>query len=562
MLLGRLAIAGIQIMSHRTRFLPGKLFALLVAVSFAVCVAHSQSIESEDWLTWGGNPERSGWVKGGSEINAGNVAGLGLAWKTQIEQDVPIEIESGASMLTAPLVVTNVATEQGRKDLVFTLSFANTLAALDADTGQIVWKQKYRDEAEPPKAANWLCTNTPTATPVIDKANGTIYFLTADGRLHGVSVANGEDKIPPTAFVPPFSRNWSLNLVDGVVYTTVGRGCGADPAGGLIGSRMTAMDLTDPARSVTSFTTSSARPSGVWGRSGLAWGPQGLYAQTADGPWNPAADQWGQTLLALEPKTLELVDYFTPSNLEMINKLDLDFGSSGPLAFSFGDWELVAAAGKEGTIYLLDANALGGEDHRTPLFEFKVANDAFLYASMGVWGAMSTAVDANGDRWLYVPIWGPVSDHVSTLTYAHGLAPDGGILALKVVLKDEKPALEPVWISRNLSKPDPPIVVNDVVFAISTGENSIQRHTDPRYLQIYQKDGQPLSTQGILTAEERGQNTANTVLYAFDAQTGKELFSSDDMVNDWTHLSSVTIGADKIYVTTRDATIHAFGLQH
>ncbi len=560
--LERLAVAGIQNMSHRTTSIPGKLLALLFVVLFPAGAAHSQAIESRDWLTWGGNPERSGWVNGGSEINAGNVADLGLAWSTQIEENVPIEIESGASMLTAPLVATDVTTAQGKKDLVFTLSFANTLAALDAETGQIVWKQQFRDAAEPPKAANWLCTNTPTATPVIDKANGTIYFLTGDGTLHGVSLANGEDKIPPTAFVPPFSRNWSLNLVDGVVYTTVGRGCGAKPGGGLVSSQMTAMDLTDPARPVTHFGTSSARPSGVWGRSGLVWGPQGLYGQTADGPWDPAADQWGQTLVALEPKTLELLDYFTPANLEMINKLDLDFGSSGPLAFSFGDWELVAAAGKEGTIYLLDAKELGGEDHRTPLFELKVANDAFLYASMGVWGAMSTAVDANGDRWLYVPIWGPVSDHVSTLTYAHGLAPDGGILALKVVMEEEKPALQPVWISRNLSKPDPPIVVNNVVFAISTGENSLQRHTDPRYLQIYQKDDQPLSTRGILSAEERGQNTANTVLYAFDAQTGRELFSSEESVNEWTHLSSLTTGAGKIYVTTRDATIHAFGLKH
>lgn len=549
-------------MSHRTTSVPCELFALLLVALFPVGVAHSQAIESRDWLTWGGNPERSGWVKGGSEINVDNVAGLGLAWKTRIEENVPVAIESGASMLTAPLVATDVTTAQGRKDLVFTLSFANTLAALDAETGQIVWKKQFRNTAEPPKAADWLCTNTPTATPVIDKADGIIYSLTGDGTLHGLSVADGEDRIPPTPFVTPFSRNWSLNLVDGVLYTTVGRGCGASPTGGLVSSHMIAMDLTDPARPVTRFGTSSARPSGMWGRAGMVLGPHGLYGQTADGPWAPAADQWGQTLVALEPKTLELLDYFTPANLEMINKLDLDFGSSGPLAFSVGDWEFVAAAGKEGTVYLLDANALGGEDHRTPLFEFKVANDAFLYASMGVWGAMSTAVDADGDRWLYVPIWGPVSDHVSTLTYAHGLAPDGAILALKVVIEEDKPTLQPIWISRNLSKPDPPIVVNDVVLAISTGENTLQRHTDPRYLQIYQKDGQPLSTRGILSAEERGQNTANTVLYAFDARTGKELFSSKELVNEWTHLSSLTIGAGKIYVTTRDATIHAFGLRH
>ena len=72
-----------------------------------------------------------------------------------------------------------------------------------------------------------------TATPVIDKAKSIIYMLAADGRLHGVDLATGEAKlIPPPEFVTPFSRNWSLNLVDGVLYTTVGRGCGNGPVPG------------------------------------------------------------------------------------------------------------------------------------------------------------------------------------------------------------------------------------------------------------------------------------------------------------------------------------------
>ena len=63
-----------------------------------------------------------------------------------------------------------------------------------------------------------------TATPVIDKATTTIYMLSADGRLHGLDIATGEAKlVPPPEFVTPYSRNWSLNLVDGVLYTTVGQ---------------------------------------------------------------------------------------------------------------------------------------------------------------------------------------------------------------------------------------------------------------------------------------------------------------------------------------------------
>ena len=43
----------------------------------------------------------------------------------------------------------------------------------------------------------------------------------ADGRLHGLDISSGESKLnPPPEFVTPYSRNWSLNLIDGVMYTT------------------------------------------------------------------------------------------------------------------------------------------------------------------------------------------------------------------------------------------------------------------------------------------------------------------------------------------------------
>ena len=120
----------------------------------------------------------------------------------------------------------------------------------------------------------------------------------------------------------------------------------------------------------------------------------------------------------------------------------------------------------------------------------------------------------------------------------------------------------PMWVSRNLSVPDSPVVANGMVFAISTGENTLQRHADPRYIERYQKPGQPPpSPQGTLTAEERGQQVGHTILYAFDAETGQELFSSKDLIDDWTHLSSVTVANGMVYVTTRQTNLYAFGLK-
>ena len=46
-------------------------------------------------------------------------------------------------------------------------------------------------------------------------------------KVEGIWLAgDGAEAITPTDMVQPFSRNWSLNLIDDVVYTTTARGCG------------------------------------------------------------------------------------------------------------------------------------------------------------------------------------------------------------------------------------------------------------------------------------------------------------------------------------------------
>jgi len=51
------------------------------------------------------------------------------------------------------------------------------------------------------------------------------------------------------------------------------------------------------------------------------------------------------------------------------------------------------------------------------------------------------------------------------------------------------------------------------------------------------------------------------VLYAFDAETGEELYSSRDAIDDWTHLSSITVVDGSVYVTTRRSFVYAFELK-
>jgi hypothetical protein len=74
---------------------------------------------------------------------------------------------------------------------------------------------------------------------------------------------------------------------------------------------MDVSDLTDP--KLTRFYTSGTKYSGPWGRGGVTKGPNGtVITQTADGFYDPASGDFGETVLKLSPKATRLLDSFTP----------------------------------------------------------------------------------------------------------------------------------------------------------------------------------------------------------------------------------------------------------
>ena len=133
--------------------------------------------------------------------------------------------------------------------------------------------------------------------------------------------------------------------------------------------------------------------------------------QTADGNRDPAGGIFGNAVLAVQPKAYGLADSFTPPSWKNLNAKDLDLGSGSPVIFPFKNRTLLATSSKEGVIYVLDAKNLGGGiagDHAKALYTSpRLGNDEEKYYGHGVWGSFSTYEDAQGTRWLYVPMWGP-----------------------------------------------------------------------------------------------------------------------------------------------------------
>jgi outer membrane protein assembly factor BamB len=514
-----------------------------------------------EWLTFGHDPQRSGWNSAEATLSPANVGRLKLLWSTQLPT-VPKDV--ALSTLTSPLVVEGVQTAQGPKTLVFTVGIDDTIFAIDAGSGKIVWQKNFPNPGKPQRPATSNCANTEQATPVIDKEAGTVYFTMSDGKLRGLSLADGAERLAAMPFVAPFSRNWSLNLIHGVVYTAAGRGCGGDAGQPIEPGSVSAMDIADPTHpQLSRFYTGRGRPAGPWGRGGPVAGPGGVYVQTADGNHDPAGGIYGNAVIAVAPKAYGIADSFTPANWKLLNAKDLDLGSGSPVIFSFKDRTLLATSSKEGVIYLLDAKNLGGgltADHAKPLYQSpRMGNDEELYYGRGVWGGISTYQTAQGERFLYVPMWGPPGKDSGSFPKSYGSAPHGSIMALQVTENEKGLFLSPQWISRDLAVPDNVAVANGVVFAVQTGEQTFQHSQNPEG-HGQARNGEAAETIDGL-AKFRSTPVAGMVLVGLDAVSGKELYSSGKLLTNWVHFNQPTVAQGKVFLVSHDAHVYAFGLK-
>jgi outer membrane protein assembly factor BamB len=511
-----------------------------------------------DWLSYNYDVQRTGWNRGETTLSPKTVGKLKPLWNVQL---ITASQALVLATLTAPIVAGGVSTPGGVKDLVFTISMDDTLTALDAATGQIAWQKKFPNTLKALRPPSISCSNTEQATPIVDKAKGAIYFTTSDGKLRGAKLGDGSEALTPTDMVQPFSRNWSLNLVDNVIYTTAARGCGGSAAQPTEYGTVAAVDISDPAHPALSrFYTGKGRPAGPWGATGVAWGPQGAYVTTADGPNNPGSGIYGDMVLAIRPHAWGLNDSFTPTHWKYVNARDLDFGSGGPLLFSLGKRNIVATASKESVIYLLDADNLGGVDHMTALYQSpRWANDTQDFQNMGVWGSLATAVNAKGERWLYTPMWGPVGKAAPKFAMTNGDIANGSIMAFKVVEENGKPVLQPQWTSRDLNLASPPVVANGVVYALQTAESAIQVPKSTFNPDGSRKPGFDPSEQ----AKDRIMVPHSTMtLFGFDADTGKELWSSKKVMDGNTvHFTQPVVALGKLFAVDHAGHVWAFGLK-
>jgi len=520
----------------------------IVRIGVVVLLLSPVTTGAVNFLTEGVDNGRTGWVRDEKIFTPGNVGSTKLHWKLKLES-TPRAMHN----LFAPLVAERVTTAQGTRELAVVAGVSDDLFGIDVATGRQIWHRHFDSTLANPGGTNdTLCPGGQTAVPTLAETSPgkyTVYAVSWDGRLRQINLADGQDVVPAEKFVPGGGKPYALNLHNGVIYTATAQGCGG------LTNAFYSYDLAS--RRASAFIPAGG---GLWGRRGAAIASDGtVYLGTGDAMFDPVNKRLGNGIVGVkldEKKQLQLADYFAAPNANWLWRRDLDVNTT-PVAFDYRNRKFLVGTSKEYRLWLLDREALGGEDHRSSLHTTPlICNDAQAFDARGVWGALSAWQDEKNVQWVLVPFWGPVSTQFKA-PIEHARPKGGGVAAFKLEERAGKWQLTAAWLSRDMDLAEEAVIANGVVFAYAAGEDATQVMPD----RGWNEPGGSVYGGGLSSGPARRIPTSRrAALYALDAQTGKELWSSGTQIESWNHFSGLTVANGRAYIATFDGTLYCFGV--
>ena len=114
----------------------------------------------------------------------------------------------------------------------------------------------------------------------------------------------------------------------------------------------------------------------------------------ATGRFDPTAGDYSNTVVAASRDEMKVVDYYL-TELGVSQWKGLRFRIRKPRLFLWRNRNLVAHGAKEGVVYLMDADSLGGNDHQTPALYFPPARQRQSGLLSGA-GHLGRSVDSAG----------------------------------------------------------------------------------------------------------------------------------------------------------------------
>jgi hypothetical protein len=333
----------------------------------------------------------------------------------RIHKDTTFNATIAGATFAQPLYFEGAA---GGKNLVIVATMQNQVYALDAASGAVVWQKQ---AGMPAQGNEFGCGNMATigitGTPVIDAASKTMFFDAANPgpvrKIHAFSLDDGSERpgwpvdvvasvrSGNIAFDPTIqSQRAAPTLVNGTLYV---------PYGGIIGDCgnyhgwVAGVPIAAPTQ-VKAYATVATK-SGIWGPGGIASDGTNLFVTTGNAP-SGAAFGHQESILRLQAGpafSTTATDYFTPTNWRALDSGDTDLGGSGPIVVDVPGAtpsKLVVALGKDGIIYLVNRENLGGivaAAGQQGIASATVSSNAIIQAGASYTTAMGTYVVFKGN---------------------------------------------------------------------------------------------------------------------------------------------------------------------
>jgi outer membrane protein assembly factor BamB len=404
----------------------------------------------------------------------------------------------GSRPLLPPVIMGRLISYRGFRELAFVGSNADIVYAVDADLGIVFWQKHLEYSTREPQvtASTADCPGGLTASPTMSVPGSGAPPARGGGGAPAASFIAG------TASVYAISSDGRLHRLNVSTGDDVVQPVQVLPANSKTSNLMmvnnTIYTVTSPACNLTK--------NAVWAIDLTADPPRvtsyALNAGEVAGPAGAVVGNDGTVYVQTSTRLLALNagDLALKKEFNPEIKFTADsYVPFPPLVFQYKGREMIASARKDGRLYLLDSNA---------------GTSTVQDAALPISGGLSTWQDADGTRWVLAPVWG-----------RNGTSPTGSISAFKVEEQAGKTVLTQVWVSRDMSFPLPPVIASGVVFALSAGKGS-----------------------------------THATLYALEAATGKELYSSRNLVTAPASLAGMSISNGRVYFSTLDGTMYAFGM--
>jgi hypothetical protein len=361
---------------------------LMLGLSALGCVAHAANVTTHHYDTL-----RTGWNPAETVLTPAAVSSASFQLSTTVSLDE--QVDAQPLLLQAQLIP-----DQGTHDVVYVATEGDTVYAIDAASGAILLSRSLGTPV-PYTALPGGCNNNSdvvgiSSTPVIDPSTGTLYLIAytyESGqpvyRIHALSVTTLADQVAPVAvtasasltngdtysFQPGSSRQRSaLLLANGAVYAGFASFCdnNANLSRGWVLGWNTGTLVPLAANTLTNKLGTSPHRfflSSIWmAGSGIAASSAGnLYFVTGNTDYNgreynPVTNV-AESAVQISADLLTVQSVFTPANQPSLDRDDNDFGSGGILLLppqTGASNDLATAAGKDGILYLLNADNLGG----------------------------------------------------------------------------------------------------------------------------------------------------------------------------------------------------------